>query len=423
MLKKLIIHHFKSLENVEIDFSNITVFVGNNASGKSNVIDAIRLVRDAVSNGLDRAIGDRHGIESVRQWSPTKPYRMSFTILFDEEVTFRGRYHFAIDSARSEFRVAREEAEIYERGVSHQVATDKETGKPRIFERPQHTKKALIRDIKGDAEFTEWKVTAPIGDDTPFNVTMFCQSPTSFDRKPNKRKLKISQSDELFLNLRAHVWEFGSLRSRLSGFQAYSIFPNTLRIPQDPSNETFLAPEGRNLASVFKRMRRTPQGTAAINQITEAMQSLMPNLERISVLTVGGFLVLQFHVIEPTGKRHIFNVSQLSDGTLRVLGLLTALYQVPKPAIIALEEPEQTVNPGILTVLADSIKEVSRRTQVLVTTHSPNLLDQFVPETVKTVELSGGRTRVDNVNARQIEVVKERLFSLGELLTSEGLHG
>jgi predicted ATPase len=252
---------------------------------------------------------------------------------------------------------------------------------------------------------------------------MFCQSPTSFDRKPNKRKLKISQSDELFLNLRAHVWEFGSLRSRLSGFQAYSIFPNTLRIPQDPSNETFLAPEGRNLASVFKRMRRTPQGTAAINQITEAMQSLMPNLERISVLTVGGFLVLQFHVIEPTGKRHIFNVSQLSDGTLRVLGLLTALYQVPKPAIIALEEPEQTVNPGILTVLADSIKEVSRRTQVLVTTHSPNLLDQFVPETVKTVELSGGRTRVDNVNARQIEVVKERLFSLGELLTSEGLHG
>ena len=62
MLKKLTIHHFKSLENVEIDISNVTVLVGNNASGKSNVIDAIRFVKDAFTNGLDRAFGDRHGI-------------------------------------------------------------------------------------------------------------------------------------------------------------------------------------------------------------------------------------------------------------------------------------------------------------------------------------------------------------------------
>jgi hypothetical protein len=169
-------------------------------------------------------------------------------------------------------------------------------------------------------------------------------------------------------------------------------------------------------------MRRTALGADAINQITEAMQSIMPNLERISVLTLGGFLVPQFHVIEPSSRRHILNVSQVSDGTLRVLGLLTALYQVPKPAIIALEEPEQTVNPAILTVLADSIKEVSRRTQVLVTTHSPNLLDQFPPEVVKAVEWSEGKTTVDAISPHQIDAVKERLFTLGELLTSEGLH-
>src|SRR5579864_6037118 len=145
MLTKLIIHHFKSLENVEIDFSNITVFVGNNAAGKTNVIDAIRLIRDAVTNGLDRAIGDRHGIESVRQWSPTKPYRMSFTIHFDDEANFRGRYHFSIDSARNEFRVAREEAEVYERGIAHDVEKDAETGKPHLVERTRHSKKVIIR--------------------------------------------------------------------------------------------------------------------------------------------------------------------------------------------------------------------------------------------------------------------------------------
>jgi predicted ATPase len=421
MLKKIIIHHFKSLENIDIDFSNITVFVGNNASGKSNIIDAIRFVRDAFMNGLDRAFGDRHGIESVRQWSPTRPYRISFTLLFDEGSGFRGKYFFAIDSARSDFRIFREEAEIIQHDPEHVAEENDETGELEFTERDRYKKQLLIRDNKNTVSLTQWNFYPDI-DTSRSSVDLFCQYPDSFDKKPERRSYKLSQADELALNLRGHSYELAALRPRLASFQAYSIFPNTLRAPQEPSNETYLAPEGRNLASVFKRMRRTSQGTDAIGQITEAMQSIMPNLERISVLTLGGFLVPQFHVLEPSGRRHIFNVSQLSDGTLRVLGLLTALYQVPKPAIIALEEPEQTVNPGILTVLADSIKEVSKRTQVLVTTHSPNLLDQFPAEVVKTVEWSEGRTTVNKVSSQQIEVVKERLFTLGELLTSEGLH-
>ena len=183
-----------------------------------------------------------------------------------------------------------------------------------------------------------------------------------------------------------------------------------------------MASEGRNLASVFKRMRRTKRGLEALSQIVDAMRSILPNLDKISILSVGGYLVPQFHMIEPSGKSHTFNVSQMSDGTLRMLGLLTALYQQPRPAVIALEEPEQTVNPGILTVLADAIKEVSRRTQVIVTTHSPNLLDQFAPDQVRAVELRGALTTIAIVSSTQMSVVKDRLFTLGELLVSEGIH-
>jgi predicted ATPase len=169
-------------------------------------------------------------------------------------------------------------------------------------------------------------------------------------------------------------------------------------------------------------MRRTKRGSEAISQIVDAMKLILPNLERISILNVGGFLVPQFHVAEVGGRSHTFNVAQMSDGTLRVLGLLTALYQEPRPAIIALEEPEQTVNPGVLTVLADCIKEVSRRSQVIVTTHSPNLLDQFEPADVRTVELVGSKTRVGQVGTTQLGAVRDRLFTLGELMVAEGLH-
>jgi len=346
---------------------------------------------------------------------------MAFTICLEER-QFRGRYHFAVDSASGGWRVAREEADLYERDNDYVVEElDEEGGEPRFVERIRHVRKNMIRDAKGNCEYTEWDRIEEEGEDN-LDIDSFYQHPGLFDRAPEKRSVRAPQPDELGLNMRL-FWEFGALRSRLTNFQVYSIFPNTLRIPQDPSNETFLVPEGRNLASVFKRMRRSSQGVAGINQITEAMQSIMPNLERISVLTVGGYLVPQFHVVEPSGRRHVFNVSQLSDGTLRVLGLLTALYQVPKPTMIGLEEPEQTVNPGILTVLADSVKEVARRTQIFITTHSPNFLDHFDPSSVKTVELIGGRTRVENVSPRQIEAVKERLFTLGELLAAEGLHG
>ncbi len=243
-----------------------------------------------------------------------------------------------------------------------------------------------------------------------------------FAQEPRTEKTKLDQSDELiFGNIGLQTY-CGQTRRILSNFQAYSIYPNTLRVPQDPSNETYLSSEGRNLASVFKRMRKSKIGLEAINQITDAMRSLHPNLERISVLSVGGYLVPQFHMIEANSKRHIFNVSQMSDGTLRILGLLTALYQQPRPSVIALEEPEQTVNPGILTVLAEAIKEVSKSTQVLVTTHSPNLLDHFEPSDVRAVEMVAGKTRVGRISKVQLEVVQERLFSLGELLVTNGLH-
>jgi hypothetical protein len=169
-------------------------------------------------------------------------------------------------------------------------------------------------------------------------------------------------------------------------------------------------------------MRKTKRGIEALGLVTEALKAIHPHLERISILSVGGYLVPQFHMLEPSGKRHIFNVSQMSDGTLRVLGLLVALYQEPRPAVIALEEPEQTVNPAILSVMADAIKEISKRSQVLVTTHSPHLLDQFDPSDIRSVELHEGKTIVGLVNSIQIGVVRDRLFSLGELLVSEGLH-
>jgi predicted ATPase len=413
MLTSLSINHFKSIESAEIHFGKITVFVGINGSGKTNVIDALRFLRDASQNGLDRAFSDRHGVESVRQWSPTRPYQISLTATIDED-QFWSRYSLSIDSARGQFQVSREDLDYRE--ISEFFPNDADASEPYLA----CQRKLARRDRKGAIHLTEFDKEI---DSDEFDTIAGTLSNTSLwnNVKAESTINKFDRPDELSLNFRP--WEYRPLRSRLTNFQAYSIYPNTLRIPQEPSNETFLLPEGRNLSSVFKRMRKSKRGQDAIAQIIEAMKAIIPNLEQISILSVGGYLVPQFHIQEHSGKRHIFNVSQMSDGTLRVLGLLTALYQEPRPAIIALEEPEQTVNPGILVILADAIKEVGRTNQIIVTTHSPNLLDQFSADQIRTVELHNGLTKVAAVSSTQMSAVQDRLFTLGELMVSEGLHG
>lgn len=415
MLKSISIQHFRSVENANIDLDEVTVFVGANGSGKSNLVDALRFLRDAVTNGLDRAFSDRHGVESVRQWSPTRPFQLSLEVIFSE-VDYWASYGLSIDTGRGAFIITREDLDIRERKAGVLPGDDDST------ERVYKTRIIAHRDKTSSVKSAVWsrlldrtqKSCSDLSDTKSFQEHDDLRAENANDR--------LDLADEILLNQRSQ-WRFFSLRRRLSDFQAYSIFPNTLRVPQEPSNEVFLSSEGRNFASVFKRLRRQRAGVEAISQITEAMKLILPNLERISIQSLGGFLVPQFHMLESSGKRHIFNVAQMSDGTLRVLGLLTALYQEPKPAIIALEEPEQTVNPGVLTVIADSIKEVSRRSQIIITTHSPELLDEFSPEQVRAVENENGKSIVRAVSSAQISLVRDRLFSLGELLKAEGIHG
>lgn len=414
MFKRLEIQHFKSIERAEINLGMVNIFVGNNGSGKSNIIDAVRFLKDAANNGLDRAVSDRHGIGSVRQWSPTRPYRVHIGIEYyvDQE---NGRYSLSIDSAKGQFCVASEEI-FHEQWNCY-------TGQPDEEDEPEtitvHERTNISRTKDGEVSIDRYH-NAVSGD---VSHEKLIEELAEIEIDHTERKtLRIEQSDELFFHTQRFFPSVHGVRRILTNVQAYVIYPNTLRVPQEPSNETFLSPEGRNFGSVFKRMRKTKAGADSINQITEAMKSILPNLEKISVLNVGGYLVPQFHMMEPDQKRHIFNVSQMSDGTLRILGLLTALYQQPRPSVIALEEPEQTVNPGILMVLADAIKEVSKKTQILVTTHSPNLLDHFDASQVRSVEMFRGKTIVGPISQLQMDIVRERLFSLGELLVTDGLH-
>lgn len=102
-------------------------------------------------------------------------------------------------------------------------------------------------------------------------------------------------------------------------------------------------------------------------------------------------------------------------------GILTALLQSSSLSVIGLEEPELTVHPGALPLLCDFIREASRNRQVILTTHSPDLLDRFNVEEVRVVERQDGKTRIAPLDRGQHEAVRDHLLTLGEILRTEGL--
>jgi len=88
---------------------------------------------------------------------------------------------------------------------------------------------------------------------------------------------------------------------------------------------------------------------------------------------------------------------------------------------VGIEEPELNIHPGALMVLRGALDLASRRTQVLITTHSPDLLDKFPPESFRVVEMEDGITQVGPMVTYQQEAIRDRLFTPGELFRIEDL--
>ena len=123
-----------------------------------------------------------------------------------------------------------------------------------------------------------------------------------------------------------------------------------------------------------------------------------------------------------------FLANNMSDGTLRALGILVALFQGNQEAqkrvpLVGIEEPEIALHPGAVAVLLDGLRDAADRTQVIITTHSPDLLDDkhLDVESILAVEAHDGNTVIAPVDDASRSVVRDRLFTAGELLRSNQL--
>src|SRR6266446_2959761 len=156
LLTSLHVQHFRSLENVIVEnLQPVTLLVGANAAGKSNIIDALRFLRDTFKDGLEHAISSRAGIEVIRQYAPSRPFNIgiqfNFIQTFHDNETRRGFYEIKIESlTKGNYRVTKEEAEWFIPSLEVVLKDSEEE-----LREVNPTRCRLIRDASGQAKITK----------------------------------------------------------------------------------------------------------------------------------------------------------------------------------------------------------------------------------------------------------------------------
>ena len=377
MITEVYVKNFRSIGEETIHLGKMTALVGKNGAGKSSFVDALRFVRDALSLGLEDAVLVRHGISALRRWAPTRPYDIEIRIKIDA-YRANGIYGFTLASGgEGDFRVKHEFGEVsgYHENDPKKTTRFERRGKEWIH----------LPDKSGRS--------SPVGtlDDTALALP------------------SIGFFTPAFLRLQRFLKEM----------TFYTIFPNTLREPQKPSPSRTLTDHGENLATIARRIKVAEKHL----EIVSTLNRVVGGIQDLEVQQAGGFLVTQLLHSMGQDQTAWFDLSQESDGTLRLLGILVALSQRTGVSFIAVEEPELTLHPGALGILCDILKESALKRQLLITTQSPDLISRFAASDLRVVERTpSNATTIQPIAEHQREAIEEQLFSEGDLLRIEGLH-
>jgi len=378
---RVVLENYKSIAACNVSLAPLTFLVGPNGSGKSNFLDALQFIADAMGRSVDHALRVRGGIADVlsRAAGPTGHLGMRLDFSLPHGAT--GHYAFRIGvRAGGGFAVQEEECviEATEEGLL-----------PAYFR---------MRDGALDTNL----------------------GPLLFDAPE-----AINTSNLFLSGILALPGESVMLRDTLASMKFYNVNPESFRGLDSSNNSNALDRDGRNIAAVWARL--TIQREPVLQRIEDYLRLMTPSVRgvRIRYIIADGVPYSTLEFLPQGDDPTPFPATSVSNGTLRALGILVALFQLADSGrtmpLIGVEEPELYIHPGAAGVLLDALREASQRRQVLVTTHSPDLLDSkdIDASAILAVQTDErGLSQIALLIEAERNVMRKHLYTAGELLRS-----
>jgi hypothetical protein len=231
-----------------------------------------------------------------------------------------------------------------------------------------------------------------------------------------------TSGDRLYLVAASGLSPFRPLYDALSRMGFYNLNPDEIRELQPPDTGEVLKRDGSNLASVLSMMSK--ENKEGFDRLVAFLSKVVPGIQGIDVKHVGRKETIEFRQLVGNSKdAWRFMAENMSDGTLRALGVLTALFQSSngtrkRVPFVGIEEPEVAVHPGAAGVLRDGLVTASKTIQIAVTSHSPDLLDdkEIPDESILAVVNRNGETEISPLDEAGRTAIRDRLYTAGELL-------
>jgi len=376
-VRRVVLRNYKSIKECDVSLGPLTLLVGVNGSGKSNFLDALRFVAECLRTTMDQALRERGGIKEVRRRSRGHPTHFAIDLKLVLPDGRDGRYRFRVGAKpHGGFEVQGEECRLRSDGTT----------------------------------------------DVFYEVRNGVVERASFDPRPR------ASTDRLYLTIASGLPDFRGVYDLLSEMGFYNISPDQLRDLQEPGAGSLLLRDGRNAASVVAWLER--HNKQVKQRIEEYLGTIAPGVKQVAKKSLGHKETLEFkQAVAGDTNPWSFLAQNMSDGTLRALGVLVSLFQCfdrsPETLIplVGIEEPESTLHPAAAAVLMDALREASHFTQVLVTTHSPELLDtrDLDADSLLIVDAVEGESTIAPADEASKSAMRDRLATAGELLKLDQL--
>jgi predicted ATPase len=411
MIREISVSNFKSLKSVTLSLSPLAIFCGPNASGKTNLVEALDFLSHVFRNGLQYGVSEKGGFYNMcfRRVRRTKGAIAFRVVAETKQSRDKGRksileISFSIraksEAIRAEFVVEQEE---YSFSIE-----DNET-------------KSTLGRLKIRRTDKGYRSEAWLGDAMSFDQLFGFKSQENLTEilgdlfEPGPQQLLLTGIRGFSLGF---FNRFKRAASELEGLRVFQINPRTARQAGAPSVSRGLGKHGENLPVAVDNFlaRKT-----LANRLLSWMQDVVPGVSSLdSGYTVTKQIGLFLH---ERGFGAPWYADDLSDGTIISLALFICLLE-PTHRTVVIEEPENGLHPWILKRFLDRCREVSNERQVLITTHSPLVVASARPEELFLIERTGGETRIIRAIERDQalpQLIRKDFLDLGEYWMSGSL--
>lgn len=377
-IENIEVSNFKCFKHIKLDLNKFNVIIGKNASGKSNIINIIKFIKDMLTNGIDQAIDLQGGINYLYNTSikTNEPIKVAFTINTFNEDIFR----------KMKLLLPNKNIMLEKYKVSLIIQPNKKGSGYKIIENKLEIfylmlkRKAMkkIKQEKREYGLDKYKI-----------IDKFKQTCCEKNGKLNEifsktidenisKKLRIHR--EIFLsksidgenekcllaNYIPVLFLFSSTGAE--DIKIYDFNPKNLKSASIISRQKILEEDGSNIANVLQRILKNSEEKKRFLMI---LKKFMPFIEDIS--TEKSFNKSMYFKVKENNNNDLPSVL-LSDGTVNIIAIIIALYFEKNNDVVIIEEPEKNIHPKLANQLVDLMKDIVYKKQIIITTHNTQLL-------------------------------------------------